>query len=532
MTPVPEQAAGDTPVPERAAGESKGRLRQDSRLVEPGDVFVALDGVVPAQGAWVADALARGAAQAWVDAALADVPDDPRVIAFSPLVDAIGELASDWYSRPSEHLTVFGVTGTNGKTSTVQLLAQAWEMLGLRAATIGTLGAAMHGDELTLNGYTTPPVTRLHELLAEFRGRGATHLALEVSSHALEERRADGVAFDAVHYANLTRDHLDYHGSMEHYAAQKAKIYALPGKPAARWASCAETGAQGGPSQHTTPTSAGAGTAPGALAIGNLDDEHVRAAWSALDPDRERVGLSSRGAADATIRAERLRFEIAGTTFDLVDEGPGGGTVTVTSPLIGRFNVDNLLAVVAVLRRVDRVPLADVAAIIPALRAPNGRMWRIRPDDSLPTVIVDAGHTPDAMRQAVTALGEYGFGRIITVFGATGDRDPGKRPEMARAIEDGSDVVIVTDDDVHDEDGDQIVSQLLAAMRDPAAVTVIRDRTSAVDHAIRLAGPEDVVLLAGKGHEPMQIVADHVEIPYSDIETAERVLAALLAEHP
>ncbi|HWL02585.1 MAG TPA: UDP-N-acetylmuramoyl-L-alanyl-D-glutamate--2,6-diaminopimelate ligase [Microbacteriaceae bacterium] len=485
-----------------------GRLRQDSRLVSPGDVFVALDGVVPAKGDWVADALARGAAEVWVDVALADVPDDPRVIAFSPLVDVVGQLASDWYGRPSEQVTVFGVTGTNGKTSTVQLLAQAWEMLGLRAATIGTLGAAMHGDDLTLNGYTTPPVTRLHELLAEFRERGATRIALEVSSHALEERRADGVAFDAVHYANLTRDHLDYHGSMEHYAAQKAKIYGLAGKFAGKLA--------------------GKSAAP--LAIGNLDDGHVREAWGALPEDRERVGLSSLGAPNATIRAERLRFEIAGTTFDLVDDGADGGTVTVTSPLIGRFNVDNLLAVVAVLRRVDGLPLEDIAAIVPALRAPNGRMWRIRPDDSLPTVIVDAGHTPDAMRQAVTALGEYGFARIITVFGATGDRDPGKRPEMAQAVEDGSDVVIVTDDDVHDEDGDAIVAQLLEAMRAPEAATVIRDRTSAVEHAIRLAGPDDVVLLAGKGHEPMQIVANHVEIPYSDIETAERVLARILAE--
>ena len=551
-----------TRVPDRAEGEPRGRLRQDSRLVEPGDVFVALDGIVPARGAWVADALARGAAQAWVDSALPGVPDDPRVIAFSPLVDAIGELASDWYGRPSEHLAVFGVTGTNGKTSTVQLLAQAWEMLDRRSATIGTLGAAMHGDPLTLNGYTTPPVTRLHELLAEFRERGATHVALEVSSHALEERRADGVAFAAVHYANLTRDHLDYHGSMEHYAAQKSKIYTLAGTlPAAR-ASCAEMGAPADPSRHTTPISrrvgggrvggesalgesavgesaVGGELRAGPLAIGNLDDEHVRAVWEALPRGRARVGTSSRGAAGAAIRAERLRFEITGTTFDLVDEGSDGShgsdpagadRVTVTSPLIGRFNVDNLLAVVAVLRRVESIPLAEIAAIVPELRAPNGRMWRIRPDDSLPTVIVDAGHTPDAMRQAVTALADYGFGRIITVFGATGDRDPGKRPEMARAIEDGSDVVIVTDDDVHDEDGDAIVAQLLAAMRAPEAVTVIRDRTSAVEHAIRLAGPDDVVLLAGKGHEPMQIVANHVEIPYSDIETAERVLAAIMSE--
>lgn len=483
---------------------TRGRLRQDSRLVEPGDVFVALDAAVPAQASWVAAALDRGAVEAWVDAGLDGVPDDPRVRTFSPLIDAIGELASDWYGRPSEALAVLGVTGTNGKTSTVQLLAQAWEALGLRAATIGTLGAAMHGDELTLNGYTTPPVTRLHELLAEFRARGASHVGVEVSSHALEERRADGVDFDAVHFSNLTRDHLDYHGSMEHYAAQKAKIYRLG--------------------------VAAAASRPAPLAIGNLDDEYVRALWTALPEDRRKVGLSSRGVPDAEIRAERLRFERVGTTFDVVDDAEDGGTATVTSPLIGRFNVDNLLATIAVLRRVDGVPLEAVAAIIPELRPPNGRMWRIETGAELPTVIVDAGHTPDAMRQALAALGEYGYDRVITVFGATGDRDPGKRPEMARNVEAASDIVIITDDDVHDEDGDQIVAQLLAAMRAPAAATVIRDRGAAVEHAIRLAGPRDVVLLAGKGHEPMQIVADHVEIPYSDIETAERVVARLRRE--
>ncbi|OJX65215.1 MAG: hypothetical protein BGO95_07160 [Micrococcales bacterium 73-13] len=474
---------------------SRGRLRQDSRLVEPGDVFVALDGVVPARGEWVADALARGAVEAWVDAGLAGVPDDARVRAFSPLVDAVGELASHWYGRPSEALTVFGATGTNGKTSTVQLLAQAWAALGRRAATVGTLGAAMHGDPLTLNGYTTPPVTRLHELLADFRDRSATHVAIEVSSHALEERRVDGVAFDAVHFSNLTRDHLDYHGSMEHYAAQKAKIYRLRGEPEA-------------------------------VAIGNLDDPFVRATWEGLPAGRERVGLTSAGAPGATIRAERLRYERDATRFELVTPE---GAVEVATGLIGRFNVDNLLAVVAELRR-EGVPLAEIAAIVPLLLPPNGRMWRIQPDPALPLVVVDAGHTPDAMRQALTAIGEVGYDRVISVFGATGSRDAGKRPEMARAVEALSDVVIVTDDDVHDEDGDEIVAQLLAAMARPDAPTVIRDRGGAVEHAIRLAAPGDVVMLLGKGHEPMQIVADHVEVPYSDIETAERVLATIIAE--
>jgi len=478
-----------------AAG--RGRLRHDSRLVEPGDVFVVLDGVAPARAEWIAGALERGAAEVWCDPALPGLgayAGERRVRPIEGFRERIGDLAAEWYGHPSRDLTVVGVTGTNGKTSTVQLLAQAWHALGARPATVGTLGAAVHGEELTLNGYTTPPVTRVHELLAEFRDRGVTHVAMEVSSHALEERRVDGVEFDAVHFSNLTRDHLDYHGTMEHYAAQKAKIYTLRGKD---------------------------GGMP--LAIANLDDEFVRETWSAIGDDRPRVGLSSRGARGAAIRAERLRFLVEGTRFDLVVEDERAEALT---SLIGRFNVDNLLVVVAALRH-QGVPLEEIAALLPYLRPPHGRMTRIRPDESLPTVVVDAGHTPDAIRQALAALQEYDFARIIVVYGATGDRDPGKRPEMARIVEDAADVVVITDDDVHHEDGDRIVADLLGAMRHPETATVIRDRTSAVEHALRLAGPEDVVLLAGKGHEPYQIVGDE-HVPYSDIDTAQRLLSEML----
>ena len=457
-----------------------------------------IDGIVPARAEWIGGALERGAAEVWCDPTLpglevwlADADAAVRIRPIPDLIDRIGELASDWYGRPQERLTTFGVTGTNGKTSTVQLLAQAWAELGIRSATIGTLGAAMHGDELTLNGYTTPPITRLHELLAEFLARGATHVAIEVSSHALEEQRVDGIEFAAVHYSNLTRDHLDYHGSMEHYAAQKAKIYDLPGAP---------------------------------LAIGNLDDPEVRMRWEALPAGRARVGLTSRGAAGAQLRAEDVRFDRDVTRFQLVAPE---GRIEITTPLIGRFNVDNLLAVIAELRR-EGVDLDTIARIIPKLRPPFGRMWRIHPDPSLPMIVVDAGHTPDAMRQALAAIGEYGYERIITVFGATGDRDPGKRPEMARYVEAGSDIVIVTDDDVHDDDGDQIVAQLLAAMERPDAAFVERDRTSAVRLALSMATADDVILLAGKGHEPFQIVAGDEHVPYSDIETAERLARELL----
>ena len=477
-----------------------GRLTHDSRLIEAGDVFAVLRSEDAAVRSHVEGALQRGAQAVLAPVELASGFDDERVIGLPDFSSAIGSIASQWYGNPSSSLFIVGVTGTNGKTSTVQLLAQAWHALGATAATIGTLGAAVHGDELTLNGFTTPPVTRVHELLAAFRDRGVTHVGMEVSSHALHEHRVAGVEFDVVGFTNLTRDHLDYHGTMEHYAAQKAKIFDLRGAagPEPSWP----------------------------LAVGNLDDPFVAERLAVLDPARARVGVTSRGAAGATIAAESLRFEPAATSFDLV---VGDERIATHTSLIGQFNVDNLLIATAALRH-QGVPLAEIAALAPGLLPVHGRMTRIRPDASLPTVVVDAGHTPDALRQALSAVNESTFDRVITVFGCTGDRDPGKRPEMATIAEDASDVIIVTDDDVHDEDGDAIVRDILAAMRHPEAVTVERDRTTAVGIAIRMAGPNDVVLLAGKGHEPMQIVADHVEIPYSDIETAERVLDAILAE--
>jgi UDP-N-acetylmuramoyl-L-alanyl-D-glutamate--2,6-diaminopimelate ligase len=477
-----------------------GRLTHDSRLIEPGDVFAVLRGHDPAVRSHIQVALDRGAQAVLAPVELEGaVALDDRVIGLADFTTAIGTIASRWYGDPSASLFIVGVTGTNGKTSTVQLLAQAWHALGARAATIGTLGAAVHGDELTLNGFTTPPVTRVHELLAMFRDRGVTHVGMEVSSHALEEHRVAGVEFDVVGFTNLTRDHLDYHGTMEHYAAQKAKIFDLRGA---------------------------SGPTPGwPLAVGNLDDPFVAERLAAIDPARSRVGVSSRGAVGAQISAEALRFEPAATGFDLVADGE---RIPTETPLIGQFNVDNLLIAIAALRH-QGVPLAEIAALAPHLVPVHGRMTRIRLDDALPTVVVDAGHTPDALRQALTAINEYSFDRVITVFGCTGDRDPGKRPQMAKIAEDASDVVIVTDDDVHFEDGDAIVADILGGMAAPEAATVIRDRTSAIEAALRRATPADVVLLAGKGHEPFQIIG-HDEVPFSDIETAKRLLAGLLIE--
>jgi UDP-N-acetylmuramoyl-L-alanyl-D-glutamate--2,6-diaminopimelate ligase len=438
------------------------RLTQDSRDVRPGDAFVALT------DAHVQDARQRGA------------------IVIGPaagLRERLGALADDFYGHPSADLSLVGVTGTNGKTSVVQLVAQAWELLGLPGASIGTIGAGITGH-LQSTGLTTPSVTRVHELLAGFRDAGARDCAIEVSSHALEQGRVDGARFDVVAFTNLTRDHLDYHGTMAAYAAAKLRILDLDGSP---------------------------------TAVVNLDDEYGPVFLERAG-SRGR-GVSSRGHADAVITAADVRVDADGLRFIL---GVDGAAFEVTSPLIGRFNVDNLLIAAGVLLA-QGIDLEAVAGVLGRLQPPLGRMNRIRTYPGSPLVVVDYAHTPDALSQSLTALADLPHERIIAVFGATGDRDRGKRPEMARVVEAGADVIVVTDDHVYHEDGDAIVADVLAGFADPSTVTVLRDRAAAIDHAIAVASDRDVVFLAGMGHERTTIVGDE-HIPFSDFDTAERVL--------
>jgi len=473
------------------------RLVQDTRELEAGDVFAALGRPGASALPYIDDAFRRGASAVLVDAAAVPAGDVPaedvpaRVHRVAGLAASLGRIAADFTGNPSRALDIVGITGTNGKTSTAHLLTQAWELLGVPSATIGTLGAGITGQPRINMGMTTPQVTTLHQYLADFVAAGVTTVAMEVSSHALAQNRVAGVEFDTVVFTNLTRDHLDYHGTMEEYAAQKAKIFTLP-------------------SVRT--------------AIVNLDDEHAASHFERLhSEDRfsgvRSIGMSSHGDSRATVRAESVRLTTGGLEFELVI---GESRHPVRSSLIGRFNVDNLLACATVLYTQTH-PVDRIAAVLSPLTPVVGRMTRIQPDPALPLVVVDAGHTPDAVEQAVTALRESGHQRIITVFGATGDRDPGKRPEMARIVERGSDLVVVTDDDVHCEDGNQILTDIRAGFEHPELVIEIRDRAAAISYAIAAAGPNDVVLLQGKGHEPYQIIGEE-RVPFSDLDTADRVL--------
>ncbi|GGA50189.1 UDP-N-acetylmuramoyl-L-alanyl-D-glutamate--2,6-diaminopimelate ligase [Dyella nitratireducens] len=443
-------------------------LALDSRKVQRGNAFFALRGTRGHGIEFVQAAVQRGAS-----VVLAESPAPPElqnldvpVLWIDGLHAFVGEIAARFFGRPSEAMRVIGVTGTNGKTSTVQLLAQALEHLGHRAATIGTLGAGLHG-QLREGERTTPDAIAVQQLFAKFRRDGASHVAMEVSSHALEQGRVAATAFDVAAFTNLTRDHLDYHGSMEAYGAAKAKLFVWPGLKAA--------------------------------AI-NIDDAFGRELVRKLPPSVRAWRLSNAGDKQADIAASDIVTSAEGVAFMLRTPW---GEKQIRSRLLGRFNVSNLLAVIGCLAALGE-SFERIVDAVEALEPVNGRMNRIGGLQGLPLVVVDYAHTPDALEQALNALRAHCQARLICVFGCGGERDAGKRPQMGEIAERLADVAIVTDDNPRGEDGDAIVAQILAGMARPQEATVLRDREAAIRAALTMARTGDVVLIAGKGHEAYQ----------------------------
>ncbi|WAC61775.1 UDP-N-acetylmuramoyl-L-alanyl-D-glutamate--2,6-diaminopimelate ligase [Pseudoxanthomonas sp. SL93] len=463
-------------------------LTLDSRAVQAGDAFVAIAGFGAHGLNFAEQAKEKGASAILFEPPVPEGLEAPKgAIAVPGLRARMGALADRFHASPSQDMKMVGVTGTNGKTSTVQLLAQAWHLRGTRCATVGTLGAGMYG-EVVPTGFTTPLVLQMHALLAQFRDAGAKAVAMEVSSHALDQGRVDAVHFDVGVFTNLTRDHLDYHGDMVRYGAAKALLFSRPDLKSA---------------------------------VINLDDEYGRQLFGNLPHGVQRVGLSSRGQAGAEMSADQLRLDGSGISFDLVI---GSESNPVQSRLLGRFNVDNLLAVAGTLYALGDAP-ADVARTLSRLMPIHGRMNRLGGDEKAPLVVIDYAHTPDALEQALSSLRDHVHGRLVCVFGCGGERDTGKRPQMAAIAERLADVVVVTDDNPRGEDGDRIVADILAGFTRPQDVTVLRDRGAAIAHAIAQAGNDDIVLVAGKGHEPYQEIQG-VRHPFDDTAVARQALEA------
>lgn len=461
-------------------------LVMDSRAVRAGDAFVAIAGFGAHGLGFVEQARANGAvAVLFEPPAPADLPAPADAIAVPGLRARLGSMADQFHGHPSRTLRMVGVTGTNGKTSTVQLLAQALTLLGTPTGTLGTLGVGLYGSAVP-TGFTTPLVLPTHALLAQLRDEGAQAAAMEVSSHALDQGRVDAVHFDVAVFTNLTRDHLDYHGDMAQYGAAKAKLFTRAGLQAA---------------------------------VVNLDDAFGRTLFASLDPALRAIGVSSRGQAGATLRADALQLDHNGISFALRIDA---SVHAVHSPLLGRFNVDNLLAVAGALHALDHAPV-QIAQVLGQLQPIHGRMNRLGGAHGAPLVVVDYAHTPDALEQALASLRSHAQDRLICVFGCGGERDTGKRSQMAAIAELNADVAIVTDDNPRGEDGDVIVADIVRGFARPDAAIVQRDRAVAIHQAISMASASDIVLIAGKGHEPYQEVAG-VQHAFDDAVVAAQAL--------
>ena len=460
------------------------RLCNDSRRVRPGDVFVAYPGEASDGRAFIAAAIAAGArAVIWESAGF----EWPRSLAvpnlgIQGLREIAGEIAAHVAGYPAESLWMIAVTGTNGKTSCSHWIAEAMSAIGRPTALIGTLG---HGFPGALEGLinTTPDALALHALLASYRDARASAVAMEVSSHGLSQGRVSGARFDVALFTNLTRDHLDYHGTMEDYGAAKARLFDWPGLKSA---------------------------------VINVDDGFGRRLVARLSG--RPVRIFTYGLRSGAIAGHRLDLHRLG--LDLEIKTPWGGG-QLRSPLMGAYNAANLLGVLGVLLASD-VPLDQAVALLSRLRAVTGRMQTLG-GGSQPLVVVDYAHTPDALEQVLRALRAHvTHGRVTCVIGCGGDRDPGKRPLMGEAASRLADAVVITSDNPRSEDPLSIMQAIASGVRPPYVLEP--DRGRAIELAISGAAATDVVLIAGKGHETYQEIAG-VRRAFSDVAVASACLA-------
>ncbi|HEX5003726.1 MAG TPA: UDP-N-acetylmuramoyl-L-alanyl-D-glutamate--2,6-diaminopimelate ligase [Gemmatimonadales bacterium] len=443
-----------------AQGADLTGLSIDSRGLERGQLYCAIRGTTADGHAFVGEAVRRGAAAVMVEEAMS--AGVPEII----VVDgrrAASAVARAWFGDPAASLTLVGITGTNGKTTTTGLVRHLFNGAG-SAGSIGTLGAFDGSGQpvpSTAGSLTTPGPVDLHATFAAMRERGVTHVAMETSSHSLDQGRLDGLTFAAGVFTNLTHEHLDYHRTMEQYLAAKMRLSGLLG-------------------------SAG-------FEIVNADDP----AWSALPPFPRRVTFGE--SPDADLRAEEVHLEAGGSSFRLA--GRFGGA-DVRMPLMGSFNVSNALAAAASALALGQ-PLDDVVDRLREAPQVPGRMERLA--DGPMVVLRDYAHTPDAMTRVLATLRPLTPGRLVLVFGCGGDRDRGKRPEMARIAVEGADLVAITTDNPRTEDPERIMDDMESGMGGAHHLR-IADREEAIHRVLAETGPGDTVLLAGKGHETYQLI--------------------------
>ena len=478
-------------LPARALRE----MTLDSRVAAAGDLFVAVVGHQADGRRYIPQAIAQGVAAIIADAQGEATDGEVRemhgvpVIYLSQLTERLSALAGRFYDEPSDRLRLIGVTGTNGKTTTTQLLAQWAQLLGETSAVMGTVGNGLLG-KVSPTENTTGSAVDVQQVLANLAGQGATLAAMEVSSHGLVQHRVAALKFAASVFTNLSRDHLDYHGDMTQYEAAKWQLFS---------------------SHHYGQT------------IINADDE-VGKRWLANLPDAVAVSMENNinpACRGRWLRADAVTYHDSGAT---VRFSSSWGDGEINSRLMGAFNVSNLLLALGTLLALG-YPLDALMASASSLQPVCGRM-EVFSAPGKPTVVVDYAHTPDALEKALQAARLHCTGKLWCVFGCGGDRDKGKRPLMGAIAEEFADVVVVTDDNPRTEDPKAIINDILAGMVDTGRARAVEGRAEAVTNAIMQAQENDVVLIAGKGHEDYQIVGNR-RLDYSDRITAARLLGVV-----
>jgi UDP-N-acetylmuramyl-tripeptide synthetase len=470
-------------------------MTTDSRQVQPGALFLAYPGLHSDGRNFIAQAIAAGASAVLWESANFVWPTDCKVVNFSVsnLKQQAAQIAADYYQQPSQQLTMVGVTGTNGKTSVSLWLAQCLHLLGQKTAILGTIGSGFVNQDisqLTLAINTTPDAVLLQSILASFKQQQAAAVVMEVSSHGLDQGRVNGVHFDVAILTNLSRDHLDYHLTMEAYAAAKAALFVWPGL---RWA------------------------------ILNADDTLGQAIASTLKT--QTISILTFGLLTGDVRGSDLRLQQQGLTMQVTTPE---GSAQLMAPVLGRFNAYNILAVLAALLALD-IKLADALDVISKVQPLPGRMQQLGGAD-LPLVVIDYAHTPDALEKVLLTLGEQlqPQSELVCVFGCGGGRDAGKRPMMGAIACKYADKVVVTSDNPRNEAAEQIIQDVVSGLS--GIYLLEADRAAAIQLAIAAAGAGDIVLIAGKGHEKYQEIAGQ-KLPFSDETVAHNALRQYQAAH-
>lgn len=471
----------------RVIGQDVAGIAYDSRQVKAGDIFIALAGCATNGNSFVRDALEKNAIGVVSDCAgqINEFPEDRVLIEVPDGRAALARLSANFYENPSRKLILTGITGTNGKTTTSYLIEAALRGSGKRTGVIGTIKYILNGEERPAP-FTTPEAPEFQRLLAGMLERGVTHVVAEISSHALAQKRADCTVFKTAVFTNLTRDHLDYHKTMDEYLLAKKRLFSeLLQK-------------EGG-------------------AVINIDDEYGRKLACDLN-DRKILtyGVENK---KADILAEKTSVSPRGLCFQLRFQGRSH---EINSPLIGMHNVYNILAAFGALISLGFSP-RGAATGVGLLKSVKGRFEKVESSkDPGFLVVVDFAHTPDALERLILTARAVARGKVITLFGCGGDRDRGKRPQMGRIATSLSDYSVITSDNPRTERPEEIINEVLSGVAGEN-YTVVPDRAEAVKRAIEMANPEDIVLLAGKGHEDYQIIGNK-KFPFSDYRLAKEFL--------